>query len=168
MENSVHDDSGAGIISVSKIVNWEPATREVLIERKRPALPRGVHVVVMRQDLVPRISFHAKFEVAVPNSARNASFHKRRRHMIEELVATCDGVSQRREEFAWAFEDFRDGTDESLVITRLMPFDWWKDLGHDIGRAALLREKNLDARACGFRRLDKDEPVFMGNDHGSY
>ncbi len=87
--------------------------------------------------------------------------------MVIKFVATCDGVSQRREEFAWAFEDFGDGIDESLVITRLMPFDRWKDRRHDIGRAALLREKNLNARACGLRRLDKDESVFVRNDHGA-
>jgi hypothetical protein len=30
----------------------------------------------------------------------------------------------------------------------------------------LLGEKNLNARACGLRRLDKDESVFVRNDHG--
>ena len=75
MENSVHDDFGAGAISVSKIVNWEPTAGEIFIEGKRSAFPGGVHVV-MRQNLVPGISLHAEFEVAVPNSARNASFHE--------------------------------------------------------------------------------------------
>ena len=48
-----------------------------------------------------------------------------------------------------------------------MPFDRWKDRRHDIRRAALLGEKNLNARACGLRRLDKDESVFVRNDHGA-
>ena len=85
--------------------------------------------------------------------------------MIVEFVTTFNRVSQRREEFDWAFEDFGDGIDESLVITRLMPFDRWKDRRHDIRRAALLGEKNLNARACGLRRLNKDESVLVRNDH---
>jgi hypothetical protein len=48
-----------------------------------------------------------------------------------------------------------------------MPFDRWKDRRYDIGRAALLREKNLNARPCGLRCLDKDESVFVRNDHGA-
>ena len=34
MENSVYDDFRARIISISKIVNWEPTAREILIEGK--------------------------------------------------------------------------------------------------------------------------------------
>jgi len=119
----------------------------------------------MRQDFVPRISFDAKLEVTVPDFARNSLLHERRRHMVVEFVVTCDGVSQRGEEFAWAFKDFGDGIDESLVITSLMPFDRWKDRRHDIRRAALLCEKNLNARARRLRCLNKDKLVFVRNDH---
>ena len=123
--------------------------------------------MVVRQNFVPRISFHTKFEVARPDLTGNTVPDFRCWHVVIKFVATCDGVSQRREEFAWAFEDFGDGIDESLVITRLMPCHRWKDRGHNIGRAALLRKKNLDARAGRLRRLDKDELVFMRNDHGA-
>src|SRR4030095_13904066 len=124
--------------------------------------------MVVRHDFVPRISFHAEFEVALPDLSGNTVPDFRCWHMVIKFVATCDGVSQRREEFAWAFENFGHGIDKSLVITRLMPFDRRKDRRHNIRRAALLREKNLDARACGLRRLDKDESVLVRNDHGSY
>jgi hypothetical protein len=87
--------------------------------------------------------------------------------MVIKFVATCDGVSRHGEEFAWAFEDFGDGIDESLVISRPMPFDRRKDRRYDIRRVALLGKKNLNARACGLRRLDKDESVLVRNDHGA-
>jgi hypothetical protein len=123
--------------------------------------------VVMRQNLVPRISFHAKFEVAVPKLAGNALLHKRRRHMIVEFFAAGDGVSQRGEKFARSFEDFGNWINESPVIARLMSFDWRSNRCHDVRRTALFREKDLNARACGLYRFDKDQFVFVRNDHGA-
>src|SRR5437870_12129179 len=102
--------------------------------------------MVMRQDFVPRISFDAKLEVTVPDFARNSLLHERRRHMVVEFVVTCDGVSQRGVEFAWAFKDFGDGIDESLVITSLMSVDRWNDRRHDILRVALICVKILNSR----------------------
>jgi hypothetical protein len=69
------------------------------------------------------------------------------------------------DDFVRRLNNSRDRVNESLVITRLMPFDRWKDRRYDIRRAALLRKKNLNARACGLRCLDKDESVLVGNDH---
>src|SRR4029453_402950 len=123
--------------------------------------------MVVRQDFVPWISFHAEFEVAVPDLSGNTVPNFRGWHMVIKFIATRDGLSQRGEELAWAFEDFGDGIDESFVITRLMPFDWWKDRRHDVRRATLLREKNLNAFACGLRCLDKNKSVFVRNDHGA-
>ena len=87
--------------------------------------------------------------------------------MIIEFVPVDECGLQCGDDFVWPLNNCRDRIDESLVITRLMPCDWWKDRRHDIRRAALLRKKNLNARACGLRCLDKDESVFVRNDHGA-
>ena len=87
--------------------------------------------------------------------------------MIVEFVATNECGMQCRDDSVRPLNNRWDRINESLVITRLMPFDRWKDRRHDIRRAALLGEKNLNARACGLRGLDKDESVFVRNDHGA-
>ena len=123
--------------------------------------------MVVRQDFVPWISFHAEFEVAVPNSARKAFSYERRRHVIVEFVVIDECGHQCGEDLVRPLNNCRDRIDESFVITRLVPFDRWKDRRYDIRRAALLREKNLNARACGLRCLDKDESILVRNDHGA-
>ncbi len=87
--------------------------------------------------------------------------------MIVEFVATNECGMQYGDDFVRPLNNFRDWVNESLVITRLMPFDRWKDRRYDIRRAALLRKKNLNARAGGLRRFDKDESVFVRDDHGT-
>ena len=74
-------------------------------------------------------------------------------------------MSQRGEDLAGLFQDFRDRIYGSQEIAWLMAFDARFDWSQDIGRAALFRKKDFDARACGFCRLDKDEFVFVGQDH---
>src|SRR6266481_8826385 len=105
--------------------------------------------MVVRQHLVPRISFHAKFEVVVPNFGRNALLHEGRWHMVVEFLTTGDCMLQHGEKPARSFEDFGGWIDESLVVTRLMLRDRRSDRCHDVHGAALLRKKNLNARACG-------------------
>jgi hypothetical protein len=85
--------------------------------------------------------------------------------MIVEFIALDECGVQCGDDFVGPLNEWRNRINESLVITRLMPFDRWKDRRYDIRQAALLREKNLNARACGLRCLDKDEPVLVGNDH---
>ena len=121
----------------------------------------------MRQNFVPRISFHAKFEVAIPNLAGNALLRLRCRHVTVKFLATSDCVSQRGKEFARPFEDFRNRVNESLVIARLMSFDRRRDRRQDVGGPAVSREENFDARACSFCRLNKDEFIFVRKDHAS-
>jgi hypothetical protein len=87
--------------------------------------------------------------------------------MIVEFVAINECGLQCGDDFVWPLKNCRDRINESFMITRLMPFDRWKDRRHDICRAALLRKKNLNARACGLRRLDENESVFVRNDHGA-
>ena len=123
-----------------------------------------MHVVV-RQNFVPRISLYAKFEVVVPDFARNALLHEGRRHMVVEFLTTRDCMLQRGEKPARSFEDFGDWIDESLVVTRLMLRDRRSDRGHDVRGATLFRKENLNARACGLCRLDKDKIVLVRNDH---
>src|SRR6266852_4821514 len=123
--------------------------------------------VVMRQNLVPRISFHAKYEVAVPNPAGNVSSYERCRHMIVEFLAASECMPQCGQNFVWPLKNLRDWIDESLIIARLMSFDGRSNRCHDVHRAALFREKNLNARACGLYRFDKDQFVFVRNDHGA-
>src|SRR5947199_7341717 len=123
--------------------------------------------VVMRQNPVPRIPFHAKFEVAVPNPAGKATSYERRRHMIVEFLAAGECMPQCRQNFVWPRKNVRDWIDEPLVVTRLMSLHRGSNRCHDVHRAALFREKNLNARACGLYRFDKDQFVFMRNDHGA-
>jgi hypothetical protein len=48
-----------------------------------------------------------------------------------------------------------------------MSFDRWFDRRYDIGGATVFRKKDLDARARSLCCLDKDEFVFVGQDHGA-
>jgi hypothetical protein len=48
-----------------------------------------------------------------------------------------------------------------------MAFDGRLDRGQDIRRPAVFRKKDLDTRACGFCCLDKDEFMFVGQDHAA-
>ena len=105
--NSIDDDFAPRTIHVPEIVNGKSPTSEILVERKHAAFARRVHVV-MRQNFVPRISFHAKFEVAVPDARGNALLHLARRHVIIKFRAAHHGVAQGGDEFAWSFEDFRN------------------------------------------------------------
>jgi len=85
--------------------------------------------------------------------------------MIVEFLAAGDCVSQRGQDFVRSLKNFRDRVDEPLVIARLVPFDGRSDRCHDVCGAALFRQKNLNARACGLCRFDKDKLVFVRNDH---
>ena len=76
-------------------------------------------------------------------------------------------MSQYREDLAWPFQDFGNRVDKSEVIARLMSFNGRFDWGHDVCRPAVFRQKDLDTRACGFYRLDKDEFIFVGQDHAA-
>jgi len=119
----------------------------------------------MRQNLVPGISLHAKLKVAVPDVGWNAASDLACRHVIIKLIAACDRASQHREEFAWSFYDFGNWVNESLVIAGLMSFDQRRNRRHDVLRATLLRQENLNAGAGGLCRLDEDEFVFVRKDH---
>ncbi len=70
-------------------------------------------------------------------------------------------MSQRREKFAWPFEDFGNRVDKSLAISRLMAFDWGLDRRHDIGGTAAFRKKDFNTRARGFCGLNENEFVFV-------
>jgi len=87
--------------------------------------------------------------------------------MTVKLFATRDCVPQRGEEFAPSFENFGNRVDESLVIARLMPFNRWRDRRDDVSRAAIFRKENLNAGACSLCRLNKDEFIFVRQDHAS-
>src|SRR6516164_11064917 len=101
----------------------------------------------MRQNLVPWISFHAKFEVAVPDLRVNALLHLARRHVIIKLCAARYRMAQRGEELSWSFEDFGYRINQALVITRLVSFNARHNRRHDVLRPAMFREENLDACA---------------------
>src|SRR5262249_45657213 len=103
-DNSIDDDFAARTIRVPEIVYGKSPASEILPERKTAAFTRRVHIV-MRQKLVPRISFHAEFEVPVPNVRGNALLHLTRRHVIIKFCAARHCMVQSGEEFAWAFED---------------------------------------------------------------
>ena len=85
--------------------------------------------------------------------------------MVVEFLTTGDCMLQHGEKPARSFEDFGDWIDESLVVTRLMLRDRRSDRCHDVRGATLFRKENLNARACGLCRLDKDKIVFVRNDH---
>src|SRR4030095_16569808 len=84
-----------------------------------------------------------------------------------KFFATRDGVSQYGEKFAGSFDNFRKRINESLVIARLMSFHRRRDRRHDVQRVAVFRKENLNARACGFSRLNKDKLVFVRQNHCS-
>jgi hypothetical protein len=46
--------------------------------------------IIMRQNFVPWIPFHAELEVGVPNVERNALVYLNSRHMAVKLLATRD------------------------------------------------------------------------------
>src|SRR5438874_4677755 len=121
----------------------------------------------MGQNFVQRISFYAKLEVTVPNSAGNALLYLKCRHVTVKFFATRECVPQSGEEFTGSFTDFGDRVNESLIIARLMPFNRRCDRRDDVSRAAMSREKNLNAGACGLRRLNEDEFMFVGQNHGT-
>src|SRR5438309_11598192 len=80
--------------------------------------------VVMRQNFVPGISFHAKLEVAVPDVATNPVANLKCRHVTVKFLAADDGMLQCREEFARSLCYFTNRVNKSLIIARLMTFDW--------------------------------------------
>src|SRR5207244_7907225 len=108
---------------VSEVVNGKPTTREIFIQGKRAAFTRGMHIIV-RQNFVPRISFHAELEVAVPDVGGNAVSDLRCWHMIIKFLAACDRVSQHREEFGWPLKGSGTVINDSHLIARLR-FRWW-------------------------------------------
>ena len=85
-DNSIDDDFAAPTIHVPEIVNGKSPASEILVERKPAAFACRVHVV-MRQNLVPRVSFYTKFEVTVPDVGGNALLHFARRHVIIKFCA---------------------------------------------------------------------------------
>src|SRR5437588_12959975 len=85
--------------------------------------------------------------------------------MTVKFFAAGHRMSQHGEKFIWPFENLRDGVDESLIITGLMPFHRRLDRGQDVRGAAVFGKEDLDARACGFRCFNKDKLVFVRNDH---
>src|SRR5204863_7568008 len=105
----------------------------------------------MRQNFVPWISLHAKFEVTVPDLGGNAILHLACRHMIIKFGTGCHCVVQYGENLAGTFEDFGNGVNECLVIARLMPFGGWHSRGHDVWRATSYGQEHVDSRAGGFR-----------------
>jgi hypothetical protein len=119
-----------------------------------------MHVVV-RENFVPGVSFHAKLEITVPNIGWNTVFDLKCRHMAVKFLAADDGMLQCREEFARSLQDFRDWINESLVIARSMAFDWGLDRRRDVRRTAMSRKKNFDASARGLSSLNENEFVFV-------
>ena len=115
----------------------------------------------MGQDFVPRISFHAKLQIAVPNIVWNTVLDLKCRHVAVKFLAADDGVLQYREEFARSLYDFRNRVNKSFVIARSMAFDGWLDRRHDVRRIAMSRKKNFDAGARGLRSLNENKFVFV-------
>ena len=91
-QDAIYYDFCPRPIGVSEMVNWEPAARQILVERKRTAFASGVHVIV-RQKFVPWISFHAELEVAVPDVSGNLVLNLACRHVIIKFLPACNCVS---------------------------------------------------------------------------
>src|SRR5437016_7712219 len=123
--------------------------------------------MIMGQHLVPGISLHAELEIAVPDRSRNALLNEPRRHMIIEFLTPLKHIPQGSKQSLWLPEKFRYRINQFFVIARLMPLDRRSDRRYDIFRAALRRQENLNAGARSFRCLDKNEFIFVRNDHRS-
>jgi hypothetical protein len=119
----------------------------------------------MGQHLVPGISFHAEFKVSVPDTSRNALLNEPRRHMIIEFLTPLEHIPQGSKQSLWLPEKFGYRINQFLVIARLMPLDRRSDWSYDVSGTALLRQEYLNARARSFRCLDKNEFMFVRNDH---
>src|SRR5437016_14475737 len=89
--------------------------------------------VVMRQNFVPGISFHAELEVPVPDVARNPVANLKCRHVTVKFLAADDGMLQCREELARSLCNFRNRVNKSLIIARSMTFDWRSE-EHRVGK----------------------------------
>src|SRR5439155_22761682 len=104
--------------------------------------------VVMRQNFVPGISFHAKLEVAVPDVARNPVANLKCRHVTVKFLAADDGMLQCREELAWSLCNFRNRVNKSHIIARSMTFYWGFDWGQDFDGTGVVLKKVCNTRAC--------------------
>src|SRR5690349_15714161 len=93
--------------------------------------------VVMRQDFVPRISFHAEFEVALPDVGGNAVSDLGCRHVVIKFLATRDCAPQRRYGLTRRLDDFRNRINESPVVSWLMSFDRRTYRSYDVRGVAL-------------------------------
>ncbi len=162
--NPVNDNSRAGGIRIPEIVNWKPASCEILIERERPACPGGCHII-MGQHLVPRIPFHAELKVLVPGPRWNTLLNEPCRHMIVEFFASLESMPQGMAQPLRPPEQLGDRIDDLFVIARLMPLDRRSDRRYNVAGSALLGEEDLNACARSFCRLDEDEFMFVRNDH---
>src|ERR1700682_3953357 len=91
----------------------------------------------MRQHFVPRISLHAKLEVATPNVGRNARLNEACCYMIVD----------------------------PFVVARLVSSDRRDNRRYDIIGTALRGKEDLNARTRGFRRFNENELVPVRNDH---
>src|SRR5262245_8162641 len=164
VNNSIKDDLAPRPIHVPEIVDGKSSPGQVIVERKPAAFARRVHVV-MRQNFVPRISFYAKFEVAVPDVSGNALLHLARRHVIIKFRATRHCVAQRGEKLARSFEDFGNRINQALVIVRLMSFNTRHNRRHDILWTTIFGKKDFNACAGSLRGFDKNEFESVRQDH---
>src|SRR5579884_163197 len=121
--------------------------------------------VIMRQNLVPWISFHAEFEITVPDFARNAVPNFPCRHVAVKSLTAGEGMSQDCKKSARSVANFGKGINEAFIIARLMPRHWRVDRRQHIAGSAMLREKDFDACAGSLGRFDENEFVFVGDNH---
>lgn len=158
------DDEFAVVVGVDGIINGGAAVMKKIVQRFVLATVVFIHVIT-RQDLVPRISFHAKFEIIIPDVRRNGSAHGFCGHVVEELFSFRESFQDGEAGPAAIGQHLRKGIPKSLVIARQVGFHVGDDGREDIVIAAMWRQEHLDAGAGGLDRLDEDEFVFVRNDH---
>jgi len=85
--------------------------------------------------------------------------------MIVEFFTSLEGMPEGIAQPLRPLEQLGDRIDELFVIARLMPLDRRGDRRYNVAGSALLREEDFDAYAHGSCRLDKNEFMFVRNDH---
>src|SRR6266487_3096041 len=119
----------------------------------------------MGQDLLPGIPFHAELKVAFPDMSGNTLLNKPCRHMVVEFLTPREHIAQGSTQSLRSLKELGYRINRLFVIARLMSLDRRSDRGYDVLRATLPRQKNLDAGARSFCRLDKNKFMFVRNDH---
>jgi len=120
------DQQAALAVRVFLKIGAELAPGEILCQRQLAAGTVIFHVVI-RQRLFPGISFHTKLEVAVPDSSRDPVPDDLAVHVSIKKLALNQLSENPSCPASPAVPELGKRVEVSLVVTRHVRFDTWKD-----------------------------------------